>query len=85
MRPKKPLPFRPGLVRGQLPHSPLRVATTVEVVYSPISPMRPILDYPSRAETPNEASRRQLSRGLQVKVMNKAVVKLDVPLGDWIL
>ena len=85
MKPKKPIPFKPGLVRGQLPRTPLREATTVEIVYGPCNPTRPILDYPNHAETPNEKSKRQLSKVMRPSTINRAVVKLDLPLGDWIL
>lgn len=59
--PKKPK-FVPGLVRGQLPRSPLRTATTVIIGTDNSSPVRPILEYPSHTETPNEISRRKLQR-----------------------
>jgi hypothetical protein len=85
MKAKRPAPFKPGLVRGQLPRTPLREATTVEIVYGPYNPTRPILDYPSHAETPNEKSKRQLSKIIRPNVINRAVVKLDLLLGDWIL
>lgn len=59
--PKKPQ-FTPGLVKGQLPRSPLRTGTTVIIGTDKSSPMRPILDYPTHAETPNEISRRKIER-----------------------
>ena len=67
--PKKPKPYVAGLVRGQLPRSPLREATKLEVTFEQAQPARPVLDYPSRAETPNEKSRRML--GKKVKVLAK--------------
>lgn len=62
--PKKPK-YVPGLVRGQLPRSPLRTATVVVIGTDNSSPMRPILEYPSHAETPNEISRRKIARANQ--------------------
>jgi hypothetical protein len=64
--PKQPK-FTPGLVRGQLTRTPLRIATVVIIGIEPSQPTQPILEYPSHEETPNEKSRRQLQR----RVMDK--------------
>lgn len=82
---QKPKPYVPGLVRGQLPRSPLREATTVEIVYQPSEPVRVLLDYPSHAETPNEKSKRQLVRSMPKVKVNKLVIHCDIPTGGWIL
>jgi len=85
MKPAKPKPYQPGLVRGQLPRSPLREATNVEITYRPIEPTRYLLEYPNHAETPNEKSRRQLAKSMPRVRIAKSVVQFDIPLGDWIL
>lgn len=75
-----PIPKKPkyivGLVRGQLPRSPLRTATVVVIGTDNSSPTQPILEYPSHAETPNEISRRQIARanqcaGITAEVLTK--------------
>ena len=73
--PRKPK-FVPGIVRGQLPRSPLRSATVVVIGTDNSSPTRPILEYPSHAETANEINRRKIARanqcaGITAKVLAK--------------
>lgn len=81
----KPKPYRPGLVKGQLPRTPLRVATEVEVITRLPEPERHILEYPNHAETPNEKSKRQLQRLTPKSKVHRAIAKLDIPTGGWIL
>ena len=85
MKKPKIKPYVPGLVRGQLPRSPLRVATQVIISHEASQETRPVLDYPSHAETPNEVSKRQLARSMPKVRVNKAVVSFNLKLGDWIL
>lgn len=85
MKPAKPKPYQPGLVRGQLPRSPLREATTVHIVIEPSEPERHLLEYPNHTETPNEKSKRQLARLTPKSKVLKAIIKLDIPTGGWIL
>ena len=85
MKKPKVKPYVPGLVRGQLPRSPLRTATQVIIGHEPSQETKPILDYPSHAETPNEVSRRQIARLTPKSKVHKAVTTLNLKLGDWIL
>lgn len=82
MKPNKPKPFKPGLVRGQLNlRTPLRVACQVEIIHGHISLGHSVLEYPSHAETPNELSRRQLAKGRpKAKRINPLVNPFDPPI-----
>ena len=84
---KKPKPFKPGLVKGQLPPtSPLRQATKVEVIHDSIKGTNFNTSLVSHAETPNERSRRLVQRysfkGYKPKVV---VAQSNLTLGDWVL
>jgi hypothetical protein len=85
MKKPKVKPYVPGLVRGQLPRSPLREATQVIISSEPSQPTRAILDYPNREESPNEKSRRQLAKSMPKVRLNRAIVPFNLKLGDYIL
>jgi len=70
--------FTPGLIRGQLVRTPLRTNTEVIIGHDPSSPMRPILEYPSHEETPNERSRRQLQGRVMDKYSEHAISPLTL-------
>ncbi len=85
MKKPKVKPYVPGLVRGQLPRSPLRTATEIIIGHEPSQETKPILEYPSHSETPNEKSKRQLARSMPKIRVHRSVAPFNLKTGDWIL
>ena len=87
MNKPKSKPFKPGLVKGQLPPtSPLRQATKVEVIRDSVKGTNFNISLASHAETPNERSRRLVQRYNFKGYKPKAtVVQFNLTLGDWVL